>query len=336
MNWKNCAAGIAVSALLAGAGAARGHGGASHAQDAAQAPSPTGAANRWGANYFPNVPLTTQDGRTVRFYDDLIKGKSVAINFMYTECTEVCPLETASLVRAYRLLGERAGRDVVFYSISMDPKRDTPAVLKAYAAKFGADWLFLTGKPDDIRLLGKKLGMLRERDAATNSHHAAQLLLGDESNGQWQRNSAVDNPEFLTARMATFFGWREVAPAKSYADARPVVAPNGQRLFQSKCSSCHSFGQGDRVGPDLAGITARRTRAWVTRYIAEPDALLAAGDPIATELFKRYKEVRMPNLRLGSSDVADLVSFLNAQDVSTSGRASHATPAARPDGSARR
>ena len=323
MNWKNCAASIAVTALLASAGAARGHGGASHAQDAAQTPSPAGAANRWGANYFPNVPLTTQDGKTVRFYDDLIKGKSVAINFMYTECTEVCPLETASLVRAYRLLGERAGRDVVFYSISMDPKRDTPAVLKAYAAKFGADWLFLTGKPDDIRLLGKKLGMLRERDEASSSHHAAQLLLGDEPKGQWQRNSAVDNPGFLTARMATFFGWRETTPEKSYADARPVVVPNGQRLFQSKCSSCHTLGEGDRVGPDLAGITGRRTRAWVTRYIAEPDALLAAGDPIATELFKRYREVRMPNLRLGSSDVADLVSFLGTHDPGSATRTKH-------------
>jgi protein SCO1/2 len=335
MNPKSWVGIAAIAAMLTAAGTAHAHGGASHEADQA-ASRPVTGNSRWGANYFPNVPLTTQDGKTVRFYDDLIKGKSVAINFMYTECTEVCPLETASLVRAYKFLGERAGRDVVFYSISMDPKRDTPAVLKAYAAKFGADWLFLTGKPDDIRLLGKKLGMLRERDEATSSHHAAQLLLGDEPNGQWQRNSAVDNPEFLTARMATFFGWRDVAPAKSYADARPVVAPNGQRLFQSKCSSCHTFGQGDRVGPDLAGITARRTRAWVTRYIAEPDALLAAGDPIATELFKRYKEVRMPNLRLGSSDVADLVSFLNAQDVSTSGRASHAAPAARPDGSARR
>jgi len=332
---RNWAAIIVAAGLLAGAGVASAHGGASH--DASkEASQPVAGNSRWGANYFPNVPLTTQDGKTVRFYDDLLKGKSVAINFMYTECTEVCPLETASLVRAYKLLGERAGRDVVFYSISMDPKRDTPAVLKAYAAKFGADWLFLTGKPDDIRLLGKKLGMLRERDGATNSHHAAQLLLGDEPNGQWQRNSAVDDPGFLTARMATFFGWRDTAPEKSYAEAQPIVVPNGQRLFQSKCASCHTLGRGDGVGPDLAGITARRTRAWVTRYIAEPDALLAAGDPIATELFKRYKEVRMPNLRLGSSDVTDLVSFLNAQDVSTSRRASHATPAARPDGSARR
>jgi protein SCO1/2 len=267
-------------------------------------------ANRWGANYFPNVPLTTQDGKTVHFYEDLIKGRSVAINFIFTDCTEVCPLETANLVQVYKQLGSRAGKDVVFYSISIDPKRDTPEVLKAYAGKFGATWLFLTGKEEDIRLLGRKLGVLRDRDARAGSHHAAQLMLGDEPKGQWQRNSAVDSPPFLAARMGTFFGWRDTAPGKSYAEARPVVGHNGERLFQSKCSACHTLGQGDRVGPDLAGVTARRDRAWLARYIRAPEALLAAGDPTATALFRQYKQIRMPNLKLGSSDVADIVSFL--------------------------
>jgi protein SCO1 len=309
MRVRNWAGIITAAASLAGVGPARAHGGAAHEVGKADS-RPVAAANRWGANYFPNVPLTTQDGKTVRFYDDLIKGKSVAINFIFTDCTEVCPLETANLVQVHKLLGERAGRDIFFYSISIDPERDTPAVLKAYAAKFGATWLFLTGKPEDIRLVGKKLGMLREIDRATNSHHAAQLMLGDQPSGQWQRNSAVDNPGFLKARMGTFFGWRDATPQKSYADARPLTIDNGQRLFQSKCSSCHTLGQGDKLGPDLAGITARRERAWLTRYIKEPDELLAAGDPTASALFHKYKEMRMPNLRLGSSDVADIVSFL--------------------------
>jgi protein SCO1/2 len=210
-------------------------------------------------------------------------------------------------VQVYRELGERAGRDIVFYSISTDPKNDTPEVLKAYAAKFGAPWLFLTGRPEDIRLLGKKLGLLRERDPG---HHAAQLLLGDEPSGQWQRNSAVDSPAFLVARMGTFFGWRDAAPGKSYAQAAPVTVQNGQRLFQSKCSACHSVGQGDKVGPDLAGVTARRSRAWLVRYISAPDELLAAGDPTAVALFHQYKQIRMPNLKLGASDVQDLLIFL--------------------------
>jgi protein SCO1 len=309
MQARQLAAIITIAAFFAATEPARGHGDAVHDTQKKADNRPV-TTNRWGANYFPNVPLVTQDGKTVRFYDDLIKDKAVAINFIYTSCDEVCPLETASLARAYKLLGARAGRDVFFYSISTDPARDTPAVLKAYAEKFGATWLFLTGRQEDIRLIGKKLGMLRERDEATNSHHAAQLMLGDQPKGQWQRNSAVDNPEFLVARMGTFFGWRDTAPQKSYADARPIAVPNGQRLYASKCSACHSLGQGDQVGPDLAGVTARRSRDWLMHYISEPDALLAAGDPVATALYRQYKEVRMPNLKLGASDVADIVLFL--------------------------
>jgi len=312
MRATHCAGLVAATAIglsLGLAGPARAHGGASH--EAAKPDSRPVAAQRYGANYFPNIRLTTQDGKTVRFYDDLLKNKVVAINFIYTSCTEVCPLETANLVQVYRELGERAGRDVVFYSISTDPKNDTPEVLKAYAAKFGAPWLFLTGRPEDIQLLGKKLGLLRDRDPG---HHAAQLLLGDEPNGQWQRNSAVDNPGFLAARMGTFFGWRDTAPQKSYAEAAPVVGHNGQRLFVSKCSACHTVGEGDKVGPDLAGVTKRRSRVWLTRYIAEPDALLAAGDPIATALFHQYKDMRMPNLKLGAGDIADIVSFLEGNN----------------------
>ena len=98
-----------------------------------------GADNaRWGAGYFPNVTLTTQDGEQVRFYDDLVKGKIVAINLIYTTCKYACPLETARLAQVQKLLGDRMGRDVFFYSITIDPEHDTPAVLKAYAEKYQA------------------------------------------------------------------------------------------------------------------------------------------------------------------------------------------------------
>ena len=64
------------------------------------------AENPYGANYFPNVPLTTQDGKTVKFYDDLIKGKSVAINVIYTSCKDECPLETAKMAQLAQIFGE--------------------------------------------------------------------------------------------------------------------------------------------------------------------------------------------------------------------------------------
>src|SRR5207237_3820378 len=117
--------------------------------------------SRWGANYFPNVTLTTQDGASVHFYDDLIKGKIVAINLIYTTCKYACPLETARLAQVQRLLGDRMGRDVFFYSITIDPDHDTPAVLAEYAEKYqqAPGSLFLTGAKGDIELISRKLGM---------------------------------------------------------------------------------------------------------------------------------------------------------------------------------
>src|SRR5712691_3241571 len=133
------------------------------------------AANRWGADYFPNVPLVTQDGATVHLYDDLLKGKSVAINVIYTSCKDECPLETARLVQLQRLLGDRMGKDIFFYSITIDPRRDKPEVLKAYAEKFGVGpgWLFLTGNEEDLKLVIKKLGLSRVRDSASKDGHSA-------------------------------------------------------------------------------------------------------------------------------------------------------------------
>src|SRR5690242_19467161 len=131
----------------------------------AAAPAIAGAVG--GPGYFANVPLITQDGKVVRFYDDLLKGKAVVINLIYTRCTASCPLETAKLAQVQRLLGDRVGKDVFFYSISIDPTHDTPEALKAYARRFhvGPGWLFLTGKDEDVRLVSKKLGLSSPTDA---------------------------------------------------------------------------------------------------------------------------------------------------------------------------
>jgi len=277
---------------------------------------PASAANRWGADYFPNVPLTTQDGATVHFYDDLLKGRVVAVNVIYTQCENECPLETAKLAQVQRLLGERVGRDVFFYSITIDPKRDTPKVLKAYAEKFGVGpgWLFLTGKAEDIKLVTKKLGLSRRNDSTSRDGHAASLMLGNEPAGQWMRNSAVDNPRFLAVKIADIAGWQEQKPRKSYAAVATLPAPNkAEYLFGSRCGACHTIEQGDKVGPDLSGVTTRRTHAWLARYLTEPEKMLAEGDPIATALFDRYKSVRMPNLSLSQDDIAALLSYLEAQ-----------------------
>ena len=275
----------------------------------------TVSANRWGADYFPNITLTTQDGTKVRLYDDLLKDKSVAINIIYTNCKDECPLETARLAQVQQLLGDRMGKDIFFYSISIDPDHDTPEVLKAYAEKFGVGpgWTFLTGKAEDIRIVTKKLGLSRYSDAANKDGHTASLMVGDVPGGQWMRNSAVDNPQFLADTIGNFLGWRSTNPGKSYAQAQPLKLDQGQYLFQSRCSACHTIGQGDKVGPDLDGVTTRRDRAWLARYLAEPETMLAEGDPIATALYEKFQTVRMPNLRLGRDDIAAVLSYVGAQ-----------------------
>ncbi len=277
---------------------------------------PAGAGSPWGADYFPNVPLTTQDGAIVHFYDDLLKGKKVAINLIYTSCKDECPLETARLVQVQRLLGDRVGKDVFFYSISIDPQRDTPAVLKAYAEKYhvGPGWLFLTGQEDDIKLVAKKLGLSRRNDALSRDGHSASLMIGDEAGGQWMRNSAVDNPRFLATTISNFMGWKDRRPGRSYTEVAGLPTPDtGTYVFQSRCSACHTIGKGDMVGPDLAGVTSRRERSWLVRYLRAPDQMLAEKDPIATALSAKYKNVTMPNLRLSDGEIAVLLSFLEAQ-----------------------
>ena len=82
------------------------------------------------------MPLITQDGKKVRFFDDVIKGKVVAINFIFTGCSESCSMETARLREVQDLLADRMGKDIFFVSISIDPDNDTPEALKHYADKF--------------------------------------------------------------------------------------------------------------------------------------------------------------------------------------------------------
>ena len=287
-------------------------------QPPAAQPSPA-FNNRYGAGYFPNLPLLTQDGATVRFYDDLLKGKSVAINIIYTRCKDECPLETARMVQLSRVFGERMGKDIFFYSISIDPEYDTPQVLKAYAEKYdvGPGWLFLTGKREDIKQITRKIGLSRGSDAANRDGHTASLMVGDVEAGQWMRNSAVDDPQFLSATIGNFLGWRDMKVGRSYAEAKPLNVGGGEFLFGSRCSACHTIGQGEKIGPDLAGVTARRDRTWLTRYVQQPDKMLAEGDPIAKALFEKYKNARMPNVSLGAADVTAVLSYLESRDAAS-------------------
>ncbi len=274
------------------------------------------ASSQSGGGHFPNVELTTQYGKKVRFYDDLIKGKVVAINLIYTTCKYSCPLETARLVQLQRMIGDRMGKDVFFYSISIEPDVDTPEVLKAYADKYhvGPGWLFLTGKEADIKLLSHKLGLDSLPTVDDPDGHTPHLLIGNEATGLWMKNSALDNTRFLAMKIEHLMGYRSPSlDAASSTTAANLNIDMGQYLFATRCAACHTIGNGDKIGPDLLGVTNVRDRAWLVRMIVDSSKMLEEKDPIATALFKKYKEIRMPPLALPEADVNMLIEYMKMQ-----------------------
>jgi protein SCO1 len=158
--------------------------------------------------FFPNVPLQTHDGRSVRFYDDLVKGRKVIINFTFTSCTATCPRTTSNLSRVQNLLGERVGRDIFIVSLSLDPTTDTPEVLKAYAKTYDArpGWTFATGRREDIDRVRRRLGLY---DNADFTQHTGLLTFGNEPEGKWAATPALDKPENIL-----YYVLRRVDPFK--------------------------------------------------------------------------------------------------------------------------
>ena len=165
------------------------------------------AANGPSASRFPNVTLTTHEGTEVRFYQDLVKGKVVLINFMYATCTNSCPTFTANLVRVQQLFGGRVGRDVFMYSISLDPEHDTPQVLSQYAKNYSVQpgWTFLTGSTANITTLRRRLG-LRDPDPvidADKTQHIGVVLYGNERFDRWAACPALSEPR----EIVKYIGW---------------------------------------------------------------------------------------------------------------------------------
>lgn len=269
----------------------------------------------WGGHYFPNLPLVTQDGESVRFYDDLIKGKVFALNFIYTRCTDSCPLETAALRKLQKALGEHMGKDVVFYSISIDGDRDNPTELKAYAKKFnaGPGWTFLTGRAEDVTEIRKAVGLYRNDGKAETvlSEHGISILLANEAAGQWIKRSPYEETKALQRLLVGRLQSKPLSNAEMGRLATEKLSfSDSEMLFRSHCQSCHSLGEDTDLGPGLAGVVAKRDREWLRKWIKEPDRLIRDGDPIALELLQHYQQLPMPNLKLNDDEVDSLIGYL--------------------------
>lgn len=277
-------------------------------------------ATEWRGNYFPNVVLTDQDGKKHKFYDDLIRDKIVTINFMYTTCKDICPLDTANLLQVQELLGDRVGTDFFMYSISIDPKNDSPKALKLYMETYGVKpgWKFLTGSKKDVDLIISKLAM-RVSTPGKPQDHDTSIRLGNEKLGQWIKRSVFDDPKVLANLLTdtlTNFNVSLAATHKSYGAAKEIkLNSRGEYLYRTRCQACHTMGDGDRLGPDLANVVSSRPRAWLRRWLKEPDKMLEEGDPLATALAARFRNLPMPNFGFGDTEVDALIEYMAAMDA---------------------
>ncbi|UUZ77502.1 SCO family protein [Polaromonas sp. P1(28)-13] len=170
-NWLKWMGGAALAPVLASSGPA-------HAAKAGPR-----------AHYFPNVLVQTHDGKQLRFYDDVVHGKIVAFNMMYTTCTGICPGNTANLLQVQQALGQRLGKDVFMYSLTLQPEFDTPRALQDYINRYRIKpgWTFLTGQPKEMDTIRRKLGLFDEDPKldANLANHTGMVRIGNEALDRW-------------------------------------------------------------------------------------------------------------------------------------------------------
>lgn len=180
----------------------------------AEAATPAGVA-RSAKEYQPSAELVTHEGKSVRFYDDLVKGRVVLINMMFTSCASICPPMTANLVKVQKLLqqtlGPRLGKDVLMLSITVDPETDTPKVLKEYAARYkvGPGWYFLTGQKATVDALLAKLGS----SDPDKDRHSGMLMIGNDAAHTWRKVFAMSDPADIAGAVEKMLGLRAGTPA---------------------------------------------------------------------------------------------------------------------------
>jgi len=172
-------------------------------KDPVEAPASTPAATAakeaddstgFSSSRVPDVKVYDQNGNRLNFYTDLVKNKTVAINFIFTTCTTICPPMTATFRRVQQELAN-AALDVQLISISVDPSTDTPERLRDFAAKFKAapGWTFVTGDKAEMDSLLRALGAA----VADKNDHTPMILVGNDTTGYWTRTYGLSAPTTL-------------------------------------------------------------------------------------------------------------------------------------------
>ena len=164
-------------------------------QHPAQTPVPQLNGRKEKLN-IPDVELVNQDGKPVKFFTDLVKGKKVFISFIFTSCRLTCPLVGRNLQKLQNRLGTGPGKDVTLITVSTDPTVDTVPILKKWGERFDRrkDWTLVTGEEAKIKqLLRSMTGGTRQFEG----EHTSLLILYDGPSGAWDTNSSLVEPVVL-------------------------------------------------------------------------------------------------------------------------------------------
>lgn len=198
-------------------------GAAAGAQPALKPAAGTVGADERARTYFTDTTLLAQDGRSLRFYSDVLRDRVVLINFVFTECGDSCPLTTQRLLQARQLLGDLASQ-VRYVSISIDPERDTPQTLTQFAGKQGAldpSWLWLTGAKANVEAVTRRLGAHTDNP----QNHLTGLILGNVRTEQWMKMRPDASPRQIAAQLRRLAGAQE----PTAVGRAPVAAGTGMR-----------------------------------------------------------------------------------------------------------
>ena len=168
--------------------------------------------------YFTDVELINQDGETMRLYSDLLQGKVVVIDTMFTTCKSVCPVMHRTFTELQTWLGDRLGKDVYLISVTVDPENDTPEKLREYADKLKAKdgWYFVTGDKENLEFALRKLGQFVE----DKDDHSTVFLIGNEPTGLWKKAMGMSHPKEIAKIVESVLDDQGTASDKAGSDVK--------------------------------------------------------------------------------------------------------------------
>lgn len=256
-HWAGLLAGGILAALL-GVVPCRGQSGHEHHAPVESPAVPTETTVAQGTLHIPDVKVFNQDGEEVHFYRDLVQGRVVAINFIFTTCTTICPPIGANFARLQRSLKAQGLDDVALISVTTDPVVDTPERLKAWSQTFRAEpgWTLVTGTKPEVDRLLKALNVY----TPDKTDHSPFLLLGNEAQHTWTRVHGFTPPDDLLPILADLYASpgggnapptpvqnADASPAEEYFTNVTLVNQHGtpmrffSDLIEGKVVVIHSF-----------------------------------------------------------------------------------------------